>query len=790
MLEIVDINTHANHLAEVTRLKEEFRTELAGVSEGSVIIINRFPAVGDMIGPLDYLILLNIVYKKGNYLSRKVNGQRMYINHAVIHINAVQDDEVTGADEQQLQKGSGLFDYPSALKAVSGDLRDYLLAYADCKPFGFYRLRSTAAAEYHNPKLMLNYELTSKFLLWGICWQTANERGSSSVNSFPRNDPYTTAPGALTAFAKQLLDELEARTKYGILTKKKIDRISGSVKQAQEIQENVGSSLSVISGKAGTGKTLMLTRVVQLHSKASKVARLLTFNKLLVYDLIQTLRNFPQYNSLRLSVQTVHQFFYHQAQLLGITLIMGEQRVAELLQTCEQRISLLQPIYEAHLAEKGAYQQDGFIKAIAAAGLPAGDRKEFLLFARYLRWHPQPDFGTAQTAYLHQKRVQLQPHVGHQLFLADYPKVIERIYEAVTNTRLFYDNNQIRSRYDLLHNLYRLDKAREDEEPPEITPEEFAGQVSRVKGSVNWARLFLIDECQDFFVLEKEILYAIRGPENLVVATGGKEQLIRQNQLLDWTVSLGRRIPHLPFKLQDFSYRQKQNMVGFVNAFGQHFGLPINLRSVSEQQGVGKVIIDLRPNTGLLRAEVAEELKLAGEINGCSPYESLLVMVPAKGYTEAILEDTLTIDEMDVVQTGQQHVKRKTRGLDSLEALGYFCWDGVSEDKAKLKVPQQTDTRIIHYESCRGLEAWSCALLSFDQFFHNKRQTEQAATHLADDLFLSETERRDKFGALWCLMAITRPIDTLYLHLENPESEFATRLLSFAAQLPGVAVFS
>lgn len=78
--------------------------------------------------------------------------------------------------------------------------------------------------------------------------------------------------------------------------------------------------------------------------------------------------------------------------------------------------------------------------------------------------------------------------------------------------------------------------------------------------------------------------------------------------------------------------------------------------------------------------------------------------------------------------------------------------------------------RSIFYESCRGLEAWSVVCLDLDLFYKRKYDEEIAANYLSDDFLLTENDRRSKYAATWVLMALTRAIDTLYIHFDDPNS--------------------
>jgi hypothetical protein len=259
--------------------------------------------------------------------------------------------------------------------------------------------------------------------------------------------------------------------------------------------------------------------------------------------------------------------------------------------------------------------------------------------------------------------------------------------------------------------------------------------------------------------------------------------------MLDWSVSQSKKIPHQIFPLTAGSYRQKHNLITFINKFSELFGLGLNLKSVGESKGLGKVIIDTRPKKEMINEEIANELKANGEINKCSAYESVTFLIPSKSYTHKTISEGFKVNEKDYVSKTDVSANRKTLNLEVLDRCGYFGWDGVSENKSKLKIPFQTETRIIHYESCRGLESWSVGCMSVDEYFNFKRSTAEAENHLADDLFLTENERRDKYAAIWCLLAFTRPIDTLYIHIEKPYSEIGKKIFEIAKNNGGVVVY-
>jgi hypothetical protein len=101
-------------------------------------------------------------------------------------------------------------------------------------------------------------------------------------------------------------------------------------------------------------------------------------------------------------------------------------------------------------------------------------------------------------------------------------------------------------------------------------------------------------------------------------------------------------------------------------------------------------------------------------------------------------------------------------------------WDGTIGNKSELIAPAQNESRIIYYESCRGLEAWSVACFAMDKFFNQKREEPDAEKYLIEDLFLNQDneQRKNMFATTWLIMAMTRVIDTLYIQVNDRNSTF------------------
>ena len=133
------------------------------------------------------------------------------------------------------------------------------------------------------------------------------------------------------------------------------------------------------------------------------------------------------------------------------------------------------------------------------------------------------------------------------------------------------------------------------------------------------------------------------------------------------------------------------------------------------------------------------------------------------------------IDELDNVDIVEKSTNRKLEVLNN----DLKIWNGIVERKGELSVPAANQTRFIYYESCRGLEAWNVLCVDLDSFFYNMRSSKDAELYARTnhEIFSNEEDLKSEFALHWVYMAITRPIDTLYIKLGNPSNEFSQKIM-------------
>ena len=191
--------------------------------------------------------------------------------------------------------------------------------------------------------------------------------------------------------------------------------------------------------------------------------------------------------------------------------------------------------------------------------------------------------------------------------------------------------------------------------------------------------------------------------------------------------------------------------------------------------------------------ESVKKLKTIGERQGCTNYESLLLLTSAVSNSEnefVIEEETsVLVNEYDNIVKDAGRNKNEWSLINEAQTKirDIFFWNTTGNvDKRSLSPPGSLSVRSIYYESCRGIEAWSVMCFNLDKFFEQKTQEKDADNYLLESLFdqLTPEKRRAMYAATWVLMAITRSMENCYIQLQNKESSLSKVILSFKEKYP------
>lgn len=260
-------------------------------------------------------------------------------------------------------------------------------------------------------------------------------------------------------------------------------------------------------------------------------------------------------------------------------------------------------------------------------------------------------------------------------------------------------------------------------------------QLKSNLSELNYQYIF-IDESQDWYQQEKDILYLIFGSNNCIISYGS-HQLLRNNRPLNWNI--GTSSVH--DLLLNTSYRQKTNLCHFLNDVSSRLDLTNEIQINTKIPG-GQIKI------------YNKELSLQ---HYNSFYQYCIDQCKNAAYDILLL-----VNSSDTLHKTLKH-------------NNISIHDGTIE-KNKAIIPNDMDaSRVFNYQSCRGLEGWVVIVNNLDLFLNDIEKSIEVAE---ESLSLQET--KDKVCTQWLYMILSRPIDTLVISFKNPNSKYAKLLNDIA----------
>ena len=267
----------------------------------------------------------------------------------------------------------------------------------------------------------------------------------------------------------------------------------------------------------------------------------------------------------------------------------------------------------------------------------------------------------------------------------------------------------------------------------------------------------LVDEAQDWPQSEADLIAEIYGANTITIADG-RSQLVR-GQPTNWKSQL-QDAPN--FIKQSFfeCLRMKKNLAIFANSVAERAGLNWEVKP-SENAAGGRIIITTKPLSATNDLHEAEcEIAYAA---GNKPID-LLYCYPGK--------QSQIRDDFDY-----SHIESnfKNKGLE--------IWNGM-DPITRQHYPRSVDQhRIVHYESCRGLEGWTTFLNGFDVFWQQR-----CTRALSDRNYIPALIDPDHWAQTqawrWAMIPLTRSIDTIIINLSDENSVASKLLLKVAKNLP------
>ena len=856
MLNYIPINCTNKDLEESQKLKTALEDTFKYTRKVNVHVIFNFKSPVDIIGGYKYVLFIDIPYENGNYFRSKTN--KVYLNSLAIAVRNYEDNSISSIENGIISNREGSWNCLESIASETNALKKFVSENVyDIKHFDICIFHKITSSSCFIGGRIGNVVINSP-LYWYDLISYAVELTSSNDGKKTNCLVYSSNPKKIgwEDFVYPFVEKSEAKTKQGILTKKKIDTISSehTNKHIERACEIAGNKLCIITGKAGTGKSLVLMKIMYRkirkdNENRNHRCRFLTYNNMLVMDIKQTIKNMGVFSVSNASISTLHSFFMDVYKRSPVrALHMNQTQINKLFAKCHYRVCnmvlLLNYYHDTVSPGQNIEAKKAFSYFVKNQRIAEEDYKECKQFCDYLyNKERYINFGSLDAyakEYEEEKRKKFNEFYAQNEFLNGYNQILEDLYFMFHNKDEFiekygldivYSEMELRNsdefqlKYGQLYDRFMQEARRKFVEENELISEKFISsffeqesriieqlseykkqqpsnarkdfdnQVNRILRKVNWSDMIIVDEAQDCNPYEKALLLEMHGSDNIVIATGGKDQLIRTSLETTWETLFGKIINSEKVKLS-YVYRQKANIVDFINGFAQAFNLETNLKASEDTKNQGAIIIDAR---NVLRTTIPEDvvkrLYLKGKDNGCSDYENIMFLIPSGQYIRYAdgCNDRLDvqIDQNDTISFNQPNAER-VLAVEFPEYLKVL--DGTVNNKRDLLNRVGYDNvRCLLYESCRGLEAWSVMCMDLDDFFYNRKCCEEAETYALESVgFIQEQQMVDNykehFAALWVLMAITRAIDTLYIKLSSRSSVFSQKILEIGRNLPGVEI--
>lgn len=794
-------NPHLNYEA----LKESIIAKLSPTCDkAEVFILNNFPAPVSAQVDIDFIILLNIPKLHRSWYQVDLETDKVSVKNQIIAVSVINeflDSEIIVKDNY-LEIDENYLSFDDLASKLKWGLVNYLAN--NC---GLTRNKITVHPFFwiKNNK---NNGVTSNTLI-GNHFTYQNVEEVIKRNYYFKWQGYSdwNDKGSFGESIMAIFEQASRDSETGYITKRKIERMQSRFEEAsQKAYSSIGECLVEISGKAGTGKSSDLLKFMLNNSINGKKGIFLTYNHLLVFDISSQIKSFT--NQLpeekrqfkqSTSTDTIHGFFYHIAKKLAVLILMSEERINELTNKLDTRLKTIENYFdsirisepEISLAKLLYYVQSKF-EADKGTKIEAINLLRHIDHYRFLS-----DKKTTShwiKLYRDDTVSKLSQLISSQIFIKDYHAVLKRIRQATINLSAFLEDLDVVNKYSLISEALNLESdILEGNGSTKIDLEKLKKRYRRGLGGFRSGRTLYVDEGQDCHKYERDIFINIFGSKNIVIANGDKEQLIRYSEICNWHISQNKAIEYYRYAKKRKSFRMKPAIAILANYIADFYGIDLNIEPIDTEDH-GNIILAFNPEREK-QIESINTLYEKGKIQGCTAYESLLLMNVSKKLNSGDSlqeESSVVMNEYDNILKEKESKKEDWKLISAAEPLmtDFRFWNATGNvKKREMSDPGALSVRTIYYESCRGIEAWSIMCFNFDRFFDLKSMERTADSFLLDNILLTTEERRNMYAATWALMAITRAMENCYIELNDLNSPISKCILNFAEKYPNYVTY-
>lgn len=299
-------------------------------------------------------------------------------------------------------------------------------------------------------------------------------------------------------------------------------------------------------------------------------------------------------------------------------------------------------------------------------------------------------------------------------------------------------------------------------------------EICRTTGSCEALFDFvLIDEGQDWTEDQRDFIFEVFGPGQVVVADG-VDQFVGQDRC-NWDrgdIPINRRHGLLA------SRRTKAATCQTV-------------AEIARELGLSDWDLEPDPSTHGGRFTVIVEPDVRRAVERC------LQIIEADQREEPTLK---AVDNLVCLPSSKMAAGVNYAALfdQTIEKLARDSWRGFDEDDRRTYPVRESQLRAIQYSSCRGMEGWTTICLGLDTFFgfqlRNPRidvDALEASVRAKEGMFwkhkVNETIAQEAhlFAVNWLMIPLTRSIDHLVVHISDEDSELCRVLRQVSQLLPG-----
>ena len=273
--------------------------------------------------------------------------------------------------------------------------------------------------------------------------------------------------------------------------------------------------------------------------------------------------------------------------------------------------------------------------------------------------------------------------------------------------------------------------------------------------------LLLIDEAQDWPSNERDLLYKIYGYRNFIIADG-VDQFVRSSHKTDWRQGIDKKQSQIVTLRK--SLRLKNSLCNLVNGLAEDLGLKgWNLDPESSLYGGRVIYVTGNPLSRSFHKKLASTVVSDGN----EPIDILLCVPPTW-----------------VVKTQPPKIERVSTVAKCYKEWGLEVWDAVNEETRSSYPIDCKQHRIVQYDSCRGLEGWLVINFGLDELYDYKLNLAQKSGITSEDILITNEEAQENFAKQWVMIPLTRAIDTLVIHVSNPNSYIGQIMEDLVEQFP------